>query len=161
MFIGTSVVLLRDRICNWIVADRAAIRTFCSRSEQRQSRPTHKARESLATCVPRPVWTLACLGGPVAGLCLYPAELTVVGDVEIRADKKVEIRAEVDGLISSVLVTEGDIVTVNKLIACLASRESSAELAQIKAQVKRQQAELVLLKSGAKPEQINLAKAAV
>lgn len=126
-------------------------------------RPTDRTKRTgvLASCVPRPVWTLACLGGPLAGLCLYRAEVTVVGDVEIRADKKVEIRAEVDGLISSVLVSEGQRVAGTEMIACLASRETSAELAQIKAQVQRQQAELALLASGAKPEEIKLAEAAV
>jgi HlyD family secretion protein len=68
------------------------------------------------------------------------------------------MRAEVEGLIETIHVEEGDWVKKGDLIAHLAERDCRAELKKIAAEIDEKQARLKLLKAGTRAEELELAR---
>ena len=116
---------------------------------------------SVLRRVPRAVWSMTALAVPFAGVWFCPGDVTVVGDVEVRAGKNAEIRAQTDGLISAVHVQEGDQVAAGSSLVSLVHPERQTQLARIQSEIAGKRAELEELRSGVTAEEIQLAKAAV
>jgi multidrug resistance efflux pump len=106
----------------------------------------------------RPARVLTVGGTALAALFLVPMTLTVSGGFAIRPVDNADMRAEVEGIIESVYVNEGDRVGTNTLVARLADHSRRAELAQTEAALREKQAKLKMLRAGARPEDIALAR---
>ena len=62
-------------------------------------------------------------------------QLKVKGDVVVRAAQRAEIRAQVDGFVSHLNVSEGDAVGFGNPVARLENDELTASLNQIEAEI--------------------------
>ncbi|MGH8706469.1 MAG: PqqD family peptide modification chaperone [Burkholderiales bacterium] len=106
----------------------------------------------------RPVRVLAVSGSVLAALYLVPMTLTVSGSFAIHPVDNADMRAEVEGIIESVYVEEGDRVEKGALVVRLADQNRRAELAQTDAALREKQARLRMLHAGPRPEDIALAQ---
>jgi multidrug resistance efflux pump len=106
----------------------------------------------------RPVRVLTVSGAVLAALFLVPMTLTVSGGFAIRPVDNADLRAEVEGIIETVYVNEGDMVETHALVARLADYNRQAELAQTEAALREKQAKLKMLRAGARSEEIALAR---
>jgi putative peptide zinc metalloprotease protein len=97
----------------------------------------------------------------LACLLLLRLELTVWGEFRIVPIQNTDIRAEVEGIITEILVKEQDRVKKGDVIARLSDRDLRAELQKTEAETGSMQAKLKLLKAGARPEEIDLARKGV
>ncbi|HXI83439.1 MAG TPA: efflux RND transporter periplasmic adaptor subunit [Verrucomicrobiae bacterium] len=88
-------------------------------------------------------------------------ELKVAGEFNVLPAHNADIRPEVEGIISEILVDEGDVVRKGDLIARLSSREYSSDLRQINAAIDQKQANLKMLKAGSRAEELDLARTTV
>jgi multidrug resistance efflux pump len=75
--------------------------------------------------------------------------------------RNADVRPEVEGIIQDIYVDEGAHVTAGEPIARLSDRDARAQLEMTKAETQEQQAKLRLLKSGSRPEEIEMGKALV
>ncbi|HEV8644528.1 MAG TPA: PqqD family peptide modification chaperone [Burkholderiales bacterium] len=106
----------------------------------------------------RPVKVLTVSGAVLGALFLVPMTLTVSGGFAIRPVDNADMRAEVEGIIETVYVNEGDMVEKDALVAQLADYTRRAELAQTDAALQEKQARLKMLRAGPRPEDIALAR---
>jgi multidrug resistance efflux pump len=105
------------------------------------------------------IWkVLPVLGLLCAFLFFYQMELKVDGELKILPVENTDVRAEVEGLIETIHVEEGDWVKKGDLIAHLAERDCRAELKKIAAEIDEKQARLKLLKAGTRAEELELAR---
>jgi multidrug resistance efflux pump len=95
----------------------------------------------------------AISGGPAGG-----ALLAASGTIE--ADDTL-VSSPVGGRLTVEPVAEGDVVKAGEVVAELDTSLNGAELAQAQAQVRVAQAQVALLKAGARPADIDVARAAV
>ncbi|MAF66346.1 MAG: hypothetical protein CMJ84_11905 [Planctomycetes bacterium] len=104
-------------------------------------------------------WTVRLVGLLAVGLCLaLPYEREVVGECRLVPLSQRGVRAPVAGEILTVEVREGDAVEEGTLIAILDDREYAVELATAKAELARLGAELDLLESGPRLEEVSMAR---
>jgi multidrug resistance efflux pump len=75
--------------------------------------------------------------------------------------KRVEIRAQVDGILAEIAVDEGDRVEAQQLLARLDDRDIRASIEQARSEVVRRSANLEKMTRGSRPEEIAKAKTAV
>ncbi|HEX8078000.1 MAG TPA: HlyD family efflux transporter periplasmic adaptor subunit, partial [Chthoniobacterales bacterium] len=94
-------------------------------------------------------------------LFVLPVELRVAGSVKVLPVRSADVRAEVEGMIEEILVTEGQKVNVGDPIARLLDRDVRSDLQKTEAQMDESRARLKLLETGSRPEEIELAKASV
>jgi putative peptide zinc metalloprotease protein len=106
----------------------------------------------------RPARVLTVGGSVLAALFLVPMTLTVSGSFAIRPVDNADLRAEVEGIIETVYVNEGDMVGKDAIVARLADYNRRAELAQTEAALREKQAKLKMLRAGPRPEDIALAQ---
>ncbi|KPJ92438.1 MAG: hypothetical protein AMJ55_09760 [Gammaproteobacteria bacterium SG8_15] len=85
-------------------------------------------------------------------------QLTVSGEFRVLPKHNADIRAQVEGLITSIHVTEGQSVNRDQLLVELDDREFRAQLADVQALLKEKQANLKLLLAGTRAEEIEFAK---
>jgi multidrug resistance efflux pump len=111
--------------------------------------------------VSRPLKISIVLAAGLAVLVLGRLELTVSGDFAVAPHHNADVRAEVDGLITEVVVDEGQRVAAGDLIARLADRDYRAELEAVEGQIAETGARLRLLQAGPRAEEIQLARQAV
>jgi putative peptide zinc metalloprotease protein len=99
----------------------------------------------------------------VAAICLYfiRTELRISGEFRILPIHNADVRAEVEGIIEEILHDEGDLVQPGDLIVRLSDRDYRAELEKVKAEIAEKQAQLRMLKAGARVEEIELARTTV
>jgi putative peptide zinc metalloprotease protein len=109
----------------------------------------------------RPVRSGLLLTALLLAFVLVRLELTVSGEFTVLPVQNADVRAEVEGIIEAVFVDEGDRVQKGDLIATLADRDYRAELHKTEAQIGERQARLRMLKVGARPEEIEIARNAV
>jgi len=88
-------------------------------------------------------------------------QLRVGGPFTVLPVHNADVRTEIDGIIESVNVTEGDHVRAGDVIARLADRETRAQLEQTEAQMQQARARLRLLQAGPAQDSIQLARTAV
>ena len=97
------------------------------------------------------------IGGIVA-VALFPWPYEPSGDFTVLPHARADVRALIAGDVRKVLVKEGDLVKAGDVIAEQADDEEQAAVATSKADIARLFAQLQLLKSGARPEEVDLAK---
>jgi putative peptide zinc metalloprotease protein len=85
----------------------------------------------------------------------------VTGEWTVLPVYNAEVRVQVDGTIAALAVAEGDTVNAGALIARLADREARAELRKVEAEIAQQQAQLKMLQTGPRLEEVALARQAV
>jgi len=101
---------------------------------------------------------LSILGAVGAALWFCRMELKISGAFTILPMRHADVRAEVEGIIQDIYAEEGDAVKKGDRIASLTDRDYLADLRKTKAELEEKQARLNLLKAGARPEEIELAK---
>ncbi len=94
-------------------------------------------------------------------LSALPMELRVGGEFVVLAAHNADVRAEVDGIVEAVFVSEGDRVAAGDPVAALSDRDLRAELRQVVAEIAEQGARHRMLLSGARAEEIEVARTAV
>jgi putative peptide zinc metalloprotease protein len=104
---------------------------------------------------------LGVVGGAAAALFLVHADLRVSGPFTVLPVRNADVRAEVEGILESIYVDEGDTVKQGAPIATLSHRENRSELRKINADLDEKQARLKLLRAGARPEEIEMARTQV
>jgi putative peptide zinc metalloprotease protein len=101
------------------------------------------------------------LAAGVAALGFIPVAYETGGPFRFLPSRRVEVRSEVEGVVEEVLVREGQWVEAGQPVALLSGRTSARNLEAAQGQVERVQAELALIQSGVKPEQIERVRAGV
>jgi len=96
--------------------------------------------------------------GAIVAVALFPWPYEPSGDFTVLPYARADVRASIAGDVRKVLVKEGDTVKANDVIAELADDEEQAAVASSKADIAKLYAELQLLKLGARPEEIDLAR---
>jgi putative peptide zinc metalloprotease protein len=119
------------------------------------------ARKGMLTAVKR--LAKVAVVAAVLGLVLYfvRTELKISGEFSIFPAQRAEIRSEAEGIIAEILVDESDRVSVGSPVARLSEFDLAAELRKIRAEIDEKQAKLKLLKAGSRPEEIQMARAAI
>lgn len=101
-----------------------------------------------------PVKGCALLAAILAPLILYPAMRNVGGEFSVLPNANADVRAEVDGIVETIHVQEGQRVVPGQLVARLSDLDYRAELAQIEAAMREKQARLKMMRAGPRPEDI-------
>jgi multidrug resistance efflux pump len=106
----------------------------------------------------RPLKLIVVLALAVALLFLVRLELNVAGEFKVLPLHNTEVRAEVEGVIQSVFVDEGQRVGKGDRIADLADRDYRTELRKVEAESDEKRAKLKMLKAGSRAEDIEIAR---
>ncbi|TAL03482.1 MAG: HlyD family efflux transporter periplasmic adaptor subunit [Verrucomicrobia bacterium] len=103
------------------------------------------------------------LGTAALGAILFfvHLDLKVSGEFNIVPVQKAEVRAEVEGIISEILVDENDRVEKGTPVVRLAERDFAAQVRKVNAEIEEKQAKLRMLKIGSRPEELDLARSTV
>ncbi|MCI0747292.1 MAG: HlyD family efflux transporter periplasmic adaptor subunit [Verrucomicrobia subdivision 3 bacterium] len=102
---------------------------------------------------------LALIGGAIGALLFYaPMELRVPGEFVVLPSHNADVRAEVTAIIHEIFRDEGEAVRAGDVIARLSDRDFRAELQKTAAEIAEKEARLKLLRAGARPQEIQLAK---
>lgn len=96
----------------------------------------------------------------LAAVFLGRMELRIPGEFRVLPIHNADVRAEVDGIIETIHVDEGDLVHEGDLIVELVERDSRADLRKTEAEIDEKRAKLRMLKAGKTPEEIDVARAA-
>lgn len=107
--------------------------------------------------IPNPLKVLFFLGLVAGALFYFKSDLKVSGPFVV-LPQHIAVRAESEGIIEEILVNEGDAVKAGDLIARVVNRDYQASLLMTQAEIQSKIADLRLLKSGAKPEEIQAAR---
>ncbi|HEV8260079.1 MAG TPA: PqqD family peptide modification chaperone [Burkholderiales bacterium] len=105
-----------------------------------------------------PVKALIVVATLLAASFLIPATLTVTGEITVLPIENADVRAEVEGTISEIYVSEGDTVQAGAPIARLSDRENRAELNEKEAVIREKQAKLKQLRAGPRAENIAVSR---
>ncbi len=103
-------------------------------------------------------WIAAGAAGVILVLLVGWMDLRVTGDFSVLPVHNADIRAEVDGIVADVLVTEGQIVRKGQTLAHLSAREYSSDLEKTGADLEEAAARYELQRRGRRPEEIELAR---
>jgi multidrug resistance efflux pump len=133
---------------------------------QQQKTPKHEkrkrsGRKRLTKLAVRLLKLTALGGATTAVLCYGRMELKIAGAFHVLPVQSGDVRAEVEGIVEEICVTEGDLVRQGDLIARLSDRAVRAELQKFEAQIEENRARLKLLEAGARPQEIQLAQIAI
>ncbi|XXX72013.1 efflux RND transporter periplasmic adaptor subunit [Sorangium sp. So ce134] len=103
-----------------------------------------------------------CLAALLLGaLAVIPYPLYVTEPCVVLPFTRVEVRAQVEGLVAEILVDEGDRVRAGDVIARLDAHDVDTALLRAHAEVERRRANLAKVRAGARREEIDQARAAV
>jgi multidrug resistance efflux pump len=100
----------------------------------------------------------AAMGVALIALVVIPATLTVSGEFTVLPIENADVRAEVEGTISEVYVSEGGVVQAGTPIARLSDREIRTELSETEASIRERQARHKQLQAGPRREDIALSR---
>ena len=89
------------------------------------------------------------------------ADLDQGGQFTVLPERNADVHAEVSGFIDQVLVQEGQTVRPGDDLATISDRDLKAQREEVAAQVQAQQAKLLLLVNGPRPQEIAMAQDAV
>ena len=123
--------------------------------------------QSIETAKKPPAWSspkvmlLALGAGALLLLSVVPLNLTVSGEFTLLPRHNADVRAEVEGIIERMYMTEGQEVVAGDTIARLGDREYAARLAAIEAESAEKTARLEQLRAGPRAEEIKAARVAV
>ncbi|MEE9219461.1 MAG: PqqD family peptide modification chaperone [Acidobacteriota bacterium] len=101
---------------------------------------------------------LLALAALMAALFLVRWELRISAEVRFEPLRRSIVRSEVEGIIETVAVREGQQVQAGDLLFAFSSRENRARLEQAEAELQKARAELALLRSGSRKEEIRNAE---
>lgn len=87
-------------------------------------------------------------------LAVLPVSMTVSGSFTVLPTENADIRPDVEGVVESIHVKEGDRVEKGALIARLSNRDRQAALDQLDAEILERQAKLKMLRLGAREEDV-------
>lgn len=87
---------------------------------------------------------------------VLPVPMMAPGSFIVLPTDNADIRADVDGVVESIYVKEGDRVEAGALIARLSNRDRQAALDQLDAEIQESSAKLKLLRLGARDEDLAL-----
>jgi multidrug resistance efflux pump len=127
----------------------------------RESKSFFKALKKSYVAMRRPAIAFALLAAVSAFVFLVRMELKVSGPFRVMPLHNADVRAEVEGIVEQLAVDEGDRVQESDQIARLSDRDNAAELLKTEADIDAARAKLRLLEAGARPEEVDVAKAAV
>jgi len=99
------------------------------------------------------VW-VCLLAGLVAVLVFVKADDYAGGSFTVRATVREEVRSPVAGFVRAVSVAEADHVAEGDVVARLEVPDLQTRLDQRRAEVRQEKAQLALLRSGARPEEV-------
>ena len=94
----------------------------------------------------------------LAVLGMLPWTLKVSGPAQLRSEERAAVRAEIAGTVATLLVSEGDRVRAGQVVARLDPTELETRLAMTRADIRRAQARLALLRQGPEVEQVRQAQ---
>ena len=105
------------------------------------------------------------VGVPLAVLVgvmfLVEMDLRISGEFHVFPSRNTDVRTEVDGLVTEILVKEGDTVAKGTVVAKLSERDLRAESAKTKAEIEQLGAKLKMLRFGPRKEEIDVARNSV
>jgi multidrug efflux pump subunit AcrA (membrane-fusion protein) len=104
-------------------------------------------------------WLIAAV--VVVLMIVVPLELKVAGSINVLPIHNADVRAEIDGMISEVLVDEGQHVNAGDPIVRIVDRDLRAELEKTEGLAGESRARLRLLEAGSRPEEIEVAMTTV
>ncbi len=129
---------------------------------RRFRRRSATAEKSAETGTPRRWLRLAKLivgtAALLAILDAWPMHLRISGDCTVLPAQKSTLRAEVEGTLQQVFVSEGQQVYAGQPVAMIANPQLQAEFDQVQAELRKHRAELEKLKTGATALEVELAK---
>lgn len=108
----------------------------------------------------RIIWlAAACMA--ITASFIVPIELRISGPFTILPIHNADVRAEIDGMVEQMYVTEGDQVKAGDPIARLSGRENRAELQKTDAMIRQARAKLQMQIAGPTHEELALARTAL
>lgn len=106
-------------------------------------------------------WIWGIAAAAALGLSFFVhLELRIGGRFDVIPVGVTEVRATVEGVVDTVLVTEGGAIAAGQAVARLGGRELDAKAEGFEAQIRETQAELGLLEVGPRSEEIEVARIA-
>jgi putative peptide zinc metalloprotease protein len=97
----------------------------------------------------------------VGMMFLVEMDLRISGEFHLFPSRNLDVRTEVDGLVTEILVKEGDSVAKGTVVAKLSDRDSRADLAKTEAEIEQLGAKLKMLQAGPRREEIDVARQSV
>lgn len=92
---------------------------------------------------------------------LVEMDLRISGEFHVFPSRNTDVRTEVEGLVTEILVKEGDTVAKGTVVAKLSERDFRAESAKTKAEIEQLGAKLKMLQVGPRKEEIDVARKSV
>lgn len=127
------------------------------RSSQGLSRPGKSRKRSWK----RPIGWAVILGAVPVILYFGKMEHRITGQFNVLPIRSADVRADIEGIIETITVNEGDHVREGDLIARISDKDLRPELAQTEAQIQQMQAKLRMQEAGPTAMEIEVAKSAV
>jgi putative peptide zinc metalloprotease protein len=153
---GTSPALVADEDDPTDPADAPAP----TQPEPTKERKEKKEKKSGRTATRWRVW--AALAAAALGVVLLASmELRIGGGFTVLPDENADIRAQVEGIVEHIAVTEGDVVRAGDVIAQLSNHALVAELRKTEASIRETGALLRKLEAGPTEQEVAVAKAAI
>lgn len=109
----------------------------------------------------RRIAALALAGSTAAVVFLGHMELRITAPFTILPVRNADVRSEIDGLVDTMTVSEGDEVRAGDVVARLSDRQIRVELQKTLAQIQQARAQLAILEAGPTRDSIELARTAV
>jgi putative peptide zinc metalloprotease protein len=141
IFVTTLAVLFRNQLGGFVSPVTSGIKSIF-----------------IMAKIPKPVKWLIVLAALTTAVFLIRMPLKISGSFVVMPQHNADVRAEAEGIIQAIYVDEGDEVKAGTLIARLSDRDYNAELRKKQADIDAKEAELRLLESGAKPEEIEMVR---
>jgi putative peptide zinc metalloprotease protein len=127
------------------------------RSSQGLGRPGKSGRRSWK----RPICWVVILGTIPVILYFGKMEHRITGQFNVLPIRSADVRADIEGIIETITVNEGDQVREGDLIARISDKDLRPELAQTVALIQQTQAKLRMQEAGPTAMEIEVAKSAV
>jgi putative peptide zinc metalloprotease protein len=127
------------------------------RSSHGLGRPGKSRRRSWK----RPICWVVILGAIPVILYFGKMEHRVTGYFDVLPIRSADVRADIEGIVETVTVNEGDKVREGDLIARISDKDLRPELAQTEALIQQTQAKLRMQEAGPTAMEIEVAKSAV
>ncbi len=103
-------------------------------------------------------WRLLLMGAILAGIGVLPWELKVAGDFMIVPNQKIYITPEVEGILKTINVNEGQNVRKGDVLAQIENLDLSNSFEETRGELESRRASLDLLNAGNRPEEIERAR---
>jgi len=109
----------------------------------------------------RPWVARLAMAGLLAAAGFVPVDYETGGEFRLLPNRRAEVRSDIESVVEKVLVREGEWVEAGAPIATLSVRTHQRDYDAARGDLERAQAELALVKQGARPEEIARVRAAV